>query len=165
MVRTICPSAPMRTKALGVNAPLWAASAAPIEGPVVKPMTRPPPTAALTLKKRRRERSTPSLSTRSIIRLQVMSAPLLVVRRVLDRFADANICAAAADVSRHRIVDIGIVRMRILRKQRRGRHDLPRLAIAALRDLEIEPRLLNLPAGRRLADGFDRGDLFPDDRR
>src|SRR5258708_25051825 len=104
MVRTFCPSPPIRTKALGVNgglATLGAASAAPIEGPVVKPMSRPPPIAALTLRNRRRERSTPSLSTRSIIRLQVMSAPSLVVRqtlrRALDSRADAHIGPAATD--------------------------------------------------------------------
>src|SRR6266550_6153114 len=105
MVRTICPSPPILIKALGVKGgveTLWAASAAPIEGPVVKPMRRPPPTAALTLRKRRRERSTPSLSTRSMIRSLVMSAPSLVVgqtlRRVLDSLADAHIGTAATDV-------------------------------------------------------------------
>src|ERR1700730_1010297 len=115
MVRTICPSPPIRTKALGVNggpATLWAASAAPIEGPVVKPMRRPPPIAALTLRKRRRERSTPSLSTRSIIRLQVMSGPLLVarynMRRVLDSLTDARIGTAATDISLHNDTAISI---------------------------------------------------------
>src|SRR6266853_402868 len=120
MVRTIFPSLPMRMKALGVNgglATLWVASAAPIEGPVVKPMRRPPPTAALTLRKRRRERSTPSPSTRSITRLEVMSGSLLVarynMRRVLDSFTDARIGTAATDVSRHRGVDVGIARLRL----------------------------------------------------
>src|SRR6266550_3226106 len=105
MVMTTCPSLPMRTKALGVNggpATFWAASAAAIEGPVVKPMRRPPPTAALALRKRRRDRSTPSLSTRLTIRLEVMSGSLLVaqynMRRVLDSLTDARIGAAATDV-------------------------------------------------------------------
>src|SRR5436189_5407076 len=120
MVMTTCPSLPMRMKALGVNgglATFWAASAAPIEGPAVKPMRRPPPTAALTLRKRRRERSTPSLSTRSTIRLEVMSGSLLVaghtMRRALDSLTDAHIGAAATDVSRHRGVDVGIARLRL----------------------------------------------------
>src|ERR1700682_454059 len=130
MVMTTCPSLPMRTKALGVNggpATLWAASAAPIEGPVVKPMRRPPPTAALTLRKRRRERSTPSLSTRSITRLPVMSGPLLVargnMRSALDPLSYAHISAAATDVSRHRGVDVGIARLRLGGEQRRPGHD------------------------------------------
>src|SRR5262249_6610561 len=45
-----------------------------------------------------------------------------------------------------------------------GRHDLPRLAIAALHDLEIEPGLLHFAANRRLADTFDRGDRAFADR-
>src|SRR5258708_31454446 len=115
MVMTTCPSLPMRTKALGVNgsfATYLPASAAPIEGLVVNPMRRPPPTAALTLSKRRRERSTPSLSTRSIIRLEGMSGSLLFarssVRSALDPFADAHIGAAATDDSGHRAVDVAI---------------------------------------------------------
>src|SRR6266853_1173686 len=155
MVRTICPSLPMRIKALGVNvapAVLWAASASRIERTAVKPMRRPPPTAALTLRNCRRERST------------VMSGPFLgvrrTVRRVLDSLADAHISAAAADVPRHGGVDVAIGRVGLGGEQGRRGHDLAGLAIAALRDLEIEPRLLNLPAGWRLADGFDRGDAL-----
>src|SRR5258706_14043838 len=103
MLRTTCPSFPMRMKALGVTgglATLFAALAAPIEGPVVKPISRPPPTATLTLRKWRRDRSTPSRST--ITRSQVISGHFLVVhrtlRRALDSLTDAHIGAAAADV-------------------------------------------------------------------
>src|SRR6266404_888654 len=167
MVRTICPSPPMRTKALGVNgglATLWAASAAPMDGPALKPMRRPPPTAALTVRKRRRDRSTPSPSTRSIIRWEVMSGPLLGARhkrRALDSLADARIGSAATDVSRHRGVDVGVARLRHGGEQRRGGHDLPGLAIAALRHVQLDPGLLNLLAGRRGANGLDRGDALP----
>src|SRR6266704_5071105 len=120
MVRTTCPSLPMRMKALGVNA----AAAAPIEGPVLKPMRSPPPSAALALRNCRRERSI------------VMSCPLL--GRVLNSRADSHISTAAADVPRHGGVDVAIGRVGVGREQRRGGHDLAGLAIAALRDLEIE---------------------------
>src|SRR6185437_8181394 len=93
-------------------ATLWAASATPTEGPVVKPMRRPPPTAALTLRKWRRERSTASPSTRSTTRLEAMSGLLLAarytMRRALDSLTDARVGSAATDVSRHRSIDIGI---------------------------------------------------------
>src|SRR6266705_6708920 len=129
MVRTICPSPPMRIKALGVNA----AAAAPIEGPVLKPMRSPPPSAALALRNCRRERST------------VMSGPF--PGRVLDSLADSHISAAAADVPRHGGVDIAVGRVGVGREQRRRGHDLAGLAIAALRHLQRDPGLLDLLAG------------------
>src|SRR2546430_2221125 len=167
MVMTPCPSRPVRTKALGVNgglATLWAASTAPIEGPVVKPMRRPPPTAALTLRKRRRERSTPSLSTRSTIRLPVMSGPLLVARGNLrsarNSLSDAHIGAAATDVPRHRGVDVGIARLRLGGQQRRCGHDLAGLAIAALRHVQLDPGLLNLFARGCSTNGLNGRDAL-----
>src|SRR5438093_1992757 len=104
----------MRIKALGVNV----AAAAPIEGPVLKPMRSPPPSAALALKNCRRERST------------VMSGPLL--GRVLDSLADSHVRPAAADVPRHGGVDVAVSRVGVGGEQRRCGHDLAGLAIAAL---------------------------------
>ena len=49
-------------------------------------------------------------------------------------------------------------RVWIAGEQRRGGHDLTRLAIAALNDLEIEPRLLDFLSCRRVADRLDGGD-------
>ena len=83
---------------------------------------------------------------------------------LLDRLADAHIGAAAADVARHRGVDIGIVGIGRRGEQRRGRHDLAGLAIAALHDFEVEPGLLHLGAGGRRADAFDGGDRAVADR-
>src|SRR5262249_58914047 len=57
------------------------------------------------------------------------------LRGLLDRFANAQIGPTAADVAGHRVVDIGIRRMRIARKQRRSGHALARLAVAPLTDL------------------------------
>src|SRR5207244_12389734 len=114
MVRTICPSAPIRMKALGVNA----AAAAPIEGPVLKPIRSPPPSAALALRNCRRERST------------VISGPFL--GGVLDSLADSDIRTAATDVPRHRGVDIAIGRVRVGGEHGGGGHDLAGLAVAEL---------------------------------
>src|SRR5882672_1953135 len=142
MVSTICPSPPMRIKALGTNG----AADAPIEGPVLNPIKRPPPNAALVLRNWRRE---------------IMSAPFLAVRRtvrrVLDSLADSHISAAATDVPRHGGVDIAIGRVGLGGEQRRRGHDLAGLAIAALRHLELDPGLLDLSAGRCGTNGLDRG--------
>src|SRR5712671_3329475 len=152
MVRTIRPSAPMRMKALGANVVPAAPSAARIEGLVVKPMSRPPPSAALTLRNCRRERST------------LMSGLLLAVRRTvrraLDSLADAHIRTAATDIPGHGLVDVAVGRVGLRREQRRCGHDLAGLAVAALRYLQVDPGLLNLLAGRRLADGLDGDDLL-----
>src|SRR6266581_5666261 len=146
MVRTICPSLPMRIKALGVNVAPAAPSALRIEGRVVKPMRSPPPRAALALRNWRRERST------------VMSGPFL--GRVFDSLADPHISAAAADVPRHGSVDIAVGRVGVGREQGRRGHDLAGLAIAALRHLQLDPGLLNLSAGGRGANCLDGGDAL-----
>jgi hypothetical protein len=79
---------------------------------------------------------------------------------LLDAFANPDIGAAATDIARHRPVNVGIGRMRIVRDQGRRRHDLPRLAVTALWDLQIEPGFLDRLPGRGPAhglDGCDRG--------
>src|SRR5271169_886987 len=76
----------------------------------------------------------------------------------LDRVANAHIGAAAADVTRHRRVDIGIVRMGNVREQGSCRHDLARLAIAALDNFQIEPGFLHLGSRRCCTDTFNCGD-------
>src|SRR6266478_5409709 len=84
--------------------------------------------------------------------------------RLLDRSPDSPIGPAAADVSCHRRIDMGIVGMGGRHEQRRRGHDLPRLTIAALDDLQIEPCLLDLAPGDGLADRFDRGYIAIADR-
>src|SRR6516162_7548829 len=79
-------------------------------------------------------------------------------RSLLDCAANPLICAAAADVAEHCVVDIGVRGMRRLYQQRRGLHDLPGLAIAALRHVECAPGDLNrvLPVGIERFDGGNR---------
>ncbi len=60
----------------------------------------------------------------------------------MHRGAHARIGPAAADV-RHLCVNVGVGRMRIVREERDRRHDLPRLAIAALRRVGFDPGLLH----------------------
>src|SRR5467141_2168293 len=145
MVRTICPSLPMRMKAFGVNA-APAAPSAEWAAPVLKPMRSPPPSAALALRNCRRERST------------VMSGPFL--GGVPDSLADSEIRTAATDVPRHRGVDIAVARVGLGGEQRRRGHDLARLAVAALRHLELDPGLLDLLAGGGGTDSFNRSDAL-----
>src|ERR1700736_6835152 len=93
---------------------------------------------------------------------EVDRAPLsasLAVSRLFDRFANAYVGPAAADVARHGIVDIGVGRSGVAGDERGGGHDLARLAVAALNDLAVEPSLLDFRARRRRADRFDGGDL------
>src|SRR3954451_17280779 len=83
----------------------------------------------------------------------------LRLRGELDRLADADISAAAADIAAHRIVDVRIGRMRFILQQCRRRHDLARLAISALRDLMLEPSLLDLRTDRCRTYRLNRCDL------
>src|SRR4051812_36022314 len=77
---------------------------------------------------------------------------------MLDGLANADVSAAAADVARHRSVDILVTWMRIGVEQRGGGDDLPGLAISTLNDLAVQPRLLNAyPVGQG-RDGLDRRD-------
>src|ERR1043166_816827 len=112
MISVTRPSRSTRIKALGSKAEGGGAGRS-------KPSSRPPPTAALTLRNSRRD--TPGGRTTS------------ACRRSLDGGADAPVGAAATDVPRHRGVDIGVGRMRLGREQRRGaREEAPEQRVAAL---------------------------------
>src|SRR2546426_9393323 len=122
-------SAPMRSHAFGANGA--AAAARPARRPAAgtwKPMTRPAP-ATLAV----------SRNSRRLICAALMSRSL---GGAMDGGADALVGAAATDAG-HRRVDVGVRRVRILCEQRRGGHDLPRLAVAALRHVFLDPRALH----------------------
>src|SRR6266852_6787977 len=82
--------------------------------------------------------------------------------RLLDGSADSGVGATAANVARHRAIDVRIGGMRRVGEKRRGGHDLTRLAVAALYHLEIEPGLLHALPGGRLTDRLDGGDALTD---
>src|SRR5471032_557605 len=97
----------------------------------LKPSASPPPTAALLIRKVRRE----------IPGDLIMVVPLCLGCSV-DRFAHLLEGAAAADV-RDFGVDLGVRRLRRFLQERRDRHDHARLAIAALRHVVVDPGLLH----------------------
>src|SRR5258707_13266668 len=130
----------MRMNALGTNG-----GSVAMAGPVLKRIRRLPPNAALVTRNWRRE---------------VISSLLLSARRALDSLADSHISAAAADVPGHRGVDVAIGGIGLRGEQRRCRHDLAGLAVAALRDLQVDPRLLDSLAGGSGADGLDGRDAL-----
>src|SRR2546422_3249377 len=116
-----------------------------------RPSASSTPTAAHR-RRRRSRRETPGATPDS----------WFTSRRVLDGRADARIGATAANVARHRLVDIAVGGRRVLRQQRGGGHDLAGLAVAALHDLEVEPRLLDPLADGCGADALDGGDGMAD---
>src|ERR1700744_1812490 len=85
----------------------------------------------------------------------------------MDRIFDALVTAATADVAGHRFAYLIVGGFWILREQRGCLHDLTGLAIAALRDVDLAPGLLDRVIPGRM-QAFDRGDLAADhvgDRR
>src|ERR1700719_1640837 len=74
------------------------------------------------------------------------------------------ISSAATDVARHRLRDLLIGGLRRLCQENRRSHDLPRLTITALRDLLLDPCLLQgmQPIPRQT---LDRGDVLRRDLR
>src|SRR5919205_3712369 len=74
---------------------------------------------------------------------------------LLDGGADALIGSATADIACHGVVDVVVRRVRRLLQERRRLHDLAGLAIAALRHIQVAPRLLHrmIAVGRQAFDG------------
>src|SRR5262249_60722216 len=83
-----------------------------------------------------------------------------LLRRPLYRANDSRVRSTTTDVGAHVVYDLLAARPRLLLQQRRGAHDLPGLAIAALRHLLRDPRLLQRMAGIRRGP-FDRGHAAP----
>src|SRR5258708_32535276 len=83
---------------------------------------------------------------------------LIRLRGAVDRFADTYIGSTATDVAAHGIIDVGIARMWIACQERRSRHDLSGLAVAALDDLMGKPGCLGLGASRRVTERLESRD-------
>ena len=62
---------------------------------------------------------------------------------MLDGCANPDVGRATADIAVHGEIDIAIRRLAIVFKKRNRAHDLPRLAVTALRDIETDSCLLN----------------------
>src|SRR5262245_47676586 len=86
--------------------------------------------------------------------------PSLRARRGgVDRLADLLEGATPADVG-DGFVDVGVGRLRLLLEERRDGHDHAALAVAALRNVVVDPGLLYLVHGAGRREAFDRGDLL-----
>src|SRR5262249_11349956 len=114
---------------------------------IFNPSARPAPTAVVPMTKERR------------LSLVVIMARPLCLRRGVNGLAHLLEGSASTDVGDLR-VDIGVGRLGLLAQQRRGGHDHSGLAIAALRDLAVEPGFLHLVERRAIRQSFDRGDLL-----
>src|SRR5262245_17084533 len=80
----------------------------------------------------------------------------------MDRLADPEVGAAAAEVAGHGGVDVSVGRVRLLGEERGRGHDLAGLAVAALGDPDLGPGELD---GMRLAvsaESLDRRDALAD---
>src|SRR5437762_409022 len=142
-------SALILTQTFGSNAP--AASAVPLSRkPGRYPPTSSAPPVALTFKKMR------------LLRVFVICASYSC--RAMDGAADALIRSASANVSRHGSINLRVGWFRFPGEQRRGRHQLARLAIAALRYLLGDPCCLQRMTRRR-RQTFDGGYLLCSDAR
>src|SRR6185369_3222246 len=64
-------------------------------------------------------------------------------RRGVNRRANALVGRATTDVARHRVVNVGVAWLGLCFEQRSCRHDLSRLAVSALHDIEVYPRFLH----------------------
>src|SRR5258708_7963617 len=128
-----------------------AASADPTNGSL-NPSANPPPAAAELTMNLRRER----LVARVVFFMVVSSGLLRHVGGHVHARTDALVRPTAADVG-HGRVDVGVGRARVLLEQRTGRHDLARLAVAALRHVERRPGLLHR-MGARSGKPFDSDD-------
>src|SRR5512143_1190159 len=110
-----------------------------------RPMASPPPMAALRMRKVLRSISMALMAASSSFRGGV------------DRLAHLLEGAAAADVGDGG-VDVRVTRLRLALEQRRGRHEHPGLAVAALGHVMLDPGLLHLgqdARGRETLDGRD----------
>src|SRR6266850_1591025 len=159
MTNVTLPVRSMRRKAFGANGELVVrvSRTSPRAGRP-KPSSKPPPMALVAVRKLRREGEARSRVFTSHLRVGDAGG-------LLDGRTDTRIGTATADVAGHGIVDVRIARPGRRGEQRACRHDLARLAVAALRHVQRSPGRLDPLARRRGADGFDGGDLLGDGRR
>src|ERR1700674_4433023 len=88
-----------------------------------------------------------------------MIASSCLGRSSVDRRAHLLVSTATADVG-DRPVDVGVGRLPLDLKQRGNGHDHPALAIAALRYIMLDPRLLHRVQGAISGETFDCRDLL-----
>ena len=137
MTRCTTSSAVMRRYAPGNEAGLRGRPAARSG---TNSTSSPPPSASPAWMKPRRESVAGQLRVMAAFRSTCSS--FASADGAVDGGANARVGAAAAEVAAHRGVDVVVGRLRGLRQQRAGLHQLARLAVAALRHRELVPRAL-----------------------
>src|SRR6266702_946370 len=120
------------TQAL-ISAPAASAVCASAPGRL-NPTVRPPPIAADCFRNSLREGAN--------VVVMIASSRFHRFRRGVDRRANARVGSAAADIGHHG-VDVLVAGVAILAEKSDRRHDLPGLAVAALRHFVVDPRLLH----------------------
>src|SRR5258708_4658895 len=115
---------------------------------ISRPIARPVPTAAVPMTKARRVGGG----------VWVIAASSHACRGV-DCLAHLLEGAAAADIG-DGFVDVLVGRLRLLLEKRSHRHDHSGLAISALRNVVVDPGLLDFVQRAVGGQTFDRGDLF-----
>lgn len=77
----------------------------------------------------------------------------------MNCLSDAHVRPAAAEIAAHSGINFAVRRAWVFGEQRRGRHNLARLAITALRHVQVDPCFLQRvrAIGR---ESFNRGDLL-----
>src|SRR5271165_1088818 len=146
MLTVTMPSRSMLYQMVGSNAVGAAAAESVAASADAKPNANPAP--AMPIRKARRDGENVSVKRwRSLV---IAGAPSELGCRLLDRLAHADIGHATAQVSRHDAVNVLIGRTGEILQQRRRLHNLARLAIAALRHLQIDPGLLQRVASLRI---------------
>src|SRR6267143_2063215 len=141
-------SVPTRTQPLGEKGSSWANILLEKE-----PKAMPTAAAPLEIRNARREMLWKAMPSNP----GFMAASSCFSRRALDRGDDLVVGAAAAKIAVHVLHDLLSRRAFRPGKQRRRGHELARLAVAALRHLLGDPRLLQrvIAVGRKPLDGGD----------
>src|SRR5262249_55646916 len=122
-----------------------------------KPKVSPTPPAMLPMRNRRRSTERAAIFRASVSLMSDLLRLTHLVGSAFDRLLDAHIRHAAAEIAVHRFDDLLVGRIQILSQQRGRLHDLPGLAVAALRHLLRGPRLLQWMFAARIEplDGDD----------
>src|SRR5262245_56058384 len=107
----------------------------------------PPPETAVARRNERRSISVGAMASslplrRDDVRRDLVCRVRRIVRGAMNGFANTGVGRAATEIAAHGEIDIGVGRARVSSKQRRRGHDLPCLAVAALRYVQLLPRAL-----------------------
>src|SRR3981189_2691526 len=111
------------------------------------------------LKQKRRRHGAPRILVFLEKKLRGLWLAGLQIGSAMNRFANALVGAAAADVAAHELVNVGVRGFWFLAEQRNGGQSLPGLTVAALGNVFFHPCLLH---GVAAVGGkpFDRGDFL-----